>query len=170
MKRSKSKYRTNLSAERLREVLNYNPRNGVFTWRIMLSKNVPAGSVAGFVTQLGYRTIKIDGQAYQAHRLAFLYMTGEWPVDQVDHMDGDGTNNRWRNLREASASLNQQNKRRGMSNNKTGLLGVSPCKEAYKATISIRGKVMHLGTFKRAEDAYAAYVDAKRKHHEGCTL
>ena len=155
--------------ERLKELLHYDPATGVLTWRVR-SRNTRVGDIAGRLLNGGYRSIGIDRRAYQAHRLAWLWMTGEWPKGDIDHIDGDPLNNRFENLRDVSHGINQQNQNRAHSNNKTGFLGVSPRGRKFRAVINVDGKHMHIGLFNTPELAYAAYLAAKRIHHEGNTL
>lgn len=161
-----------LNAQRLREVLEYNPTTGDFTWLVQLSNKGPIGARAGTLTKRGCIAIGIDGRQYKAHQLAWLYMTGEWPVADVDHKDTLPTNNAWLNLRDVPHQVNTQNARRPRSNNKTGLLGVHRCSKTsrFRASISVDGKCKQLGRFDTPELAHAAYVKAKRTAHEGCTL
>jgi len=159
-----------LTAERLRELLAYDSETGVFT-RL---KDRPdgrhkVGEIAGCSSR-GYVKIRVDDELYAAHRLAVLWMTGEWPTDLVDHVDGDGTNNRWANLRQASRQINNQNRRRTGSKRPGALLGAFPSGNRFYSKIFVEGKIMRLGTFSTAEEAHAAYVKAKRIHHEGGTL
>ena len=162
-----------LTAERLRDLLHYDPETGVFTWRIGASKRVRAGDIAGFVNGTGYWLIGVDGRKYRAHRLAWLWVYGAWPSKDLDHIDGCRNNNRIFNLREATISENRQNQREARSNNKSsGFLGVTHHKQsnAWMARIVINGKTIHLGLFKEPEITHAAYVSAKRKHHPFCTI
>jgi len=100
------------TAARVRELLFYDPNTGVFTWRLNRGGR-KAGSVAGRGGhQRGYRLIGVDGKTYLEHRLAWLYVTGEWPQDEVDHIDGKTDNNRIANLRQASRVQNSQNSKR----------------------------------------------------------
>ena len=158
-----------LTHVRLRELLLYDPETGVFTWRAN-RRRVKAGDVAGYVDPRGYIQIGIDGSLHRANRLAWLYMTGEWPAGDVDHRDTDGANNRWLNLRDVSRSVNMQNRRRANTNNKTGLLGVSSIRNRFHATIWLGKKQRLLGAFDTAEEAHATYVEAKRRLHAGCTI
>jgi hypothetical protein len=164
--------RKQLTAERLREVLRYEPDTGLFTWRgrtglganAANAENAPAGSV----NNKGYVTITVDGhQGYKAHRLAWLYMTGDWPTEQVDHRDTVRHNNAWENLRQATRAENAQNQQRPSKNNKSGYLGVSWDKQYLKwaATLHINGRNRRLGRFANPESAHAAYLSAKAKHH-----
>lgn len=99
-----------ITQTRLKELLNYDPITGIFTWKISRGGRNP-GSIAGSRDTLrDYITIQIDGTLYRAHRLAFLYMLGRLPEDQVDHIDRCRYNNAWNNLRECTQAENQLNK------------------------------------------------------------
>ena len=160
-----------LTQERLREVLHYNPNTGVFTWLLPIGRRVKAGNVAGCANTTR-RSIKLDSTRHLAHRLAWLYMTGSFPKQQIDHIDGDPRNNAFPNLRDIPNSINAQNRRKASVDSKTGLLGVSYSKQKRKwiAQICLNGKNRSLGHYCTPELAYAAYLIAKRIHHEGCTI
>lgn len=151
-----------LAQSLLTELLNYDPLTGVFTWKVARSGNVKVGGVAGSLNkQSGYREIWIGERQYVAHRLAWLYMTGEWPEHTVDHEDLDKDNNRWANLRAATQA--QQCANRGLkSDNKSGFKGVSWSKESNRwyASIKIKGKSRNLGMYNTPEEASAAYTRA----------
>ena len=159
-----------LTAERLREVLDYERLTGIFRWKIAESNRVRVGQIAGSITEIGYRRITVNGRRYQAHRLAWLYVTGYWPVDETDHRNGCKDDNGFKNLREASHSENQQNQRRAQIHSKTGLLGVSKRGRTFQSRIATGDKRHNLGSFETAELAHAAYVDAKRRLHLTGTL
>jgi hypothetical protein len=114
----------------------------------------------------GYVVIWVEGARYRAHRLAFLYQTGEWPKNLVDHIDGDPSNNRWANLREATSKENGQNKAVGV-NNRSGYLGVGWHKtnRKWQASIKVSGRLKHLGYFDDPALAAAAYAKAKVNFH-----
>lgn len=162
-----------LTAERLRALLRYEPTTGVFTW---LSKTGTkrAGSVAGNPhagdTGKVYIRIQVDRKLYRAQRLAWLYMQGVWPSGEVDHKNGDSIDNRWENLRDGDHFANMQNQRRAHSNSRTGLLGCNPHGAKYRAQIWHGGRNIHLGLFATAELAHAAYTAAKRNLHAGSAL
>lgn len=162
---------TELTAGRLRDALDYDPQTGVFTWKFRASKRIHVGDTAGYDGRSGYRRIRFDGVDYEAHRLAWLHVHGEWPAQFIDHINGVRSDNRIANLRAASPSVNAQNQRRARSDNTSGALGVQKTTGgAYRAHIGVRGKQVHLGTFPSRELAHSVYLKAKRYFHEGCTL
>jgi hypothetical protein len=114
-------------------------------------------------TDNGYLSIGLKGRIYYAHRLAWLYVHGEWPVDFIDHINGIRSDNRILNLRECSAAQNSQNLAKQY--NKTRLTGVVPWKKRFQAKICVDYKRINLGSFKTAEEAHAAYLAAKAKYH-----
>ncbi len=155
-----------LEAERLRELLHYDPETGVFTWRVHRGFKAQPGKIAGKVDKRGYRLITVDCKSYWAHRLAWLYMTGAWPKDGVDHRDLVKDNNSWGNLRQATASQNQAN-RRCRCDSRSGLKGVTwhPQSGKWRAYIRHDGRFHHLGLFDAPETAHAAYLAAAEKQH-----
>jgi hypothetical protein len=159
--------KSTLTAERLRHLLDYSPASGVFTWRIAPSPRVKPGDTAGTLNEKGYLRIKIGGILYRAHRLAFLWMTGEWPEAlQVDHINCIRSDNRWDNLRLATATENQWNKG-PQRNNKSGYRGVSydKARRKWAAQIKVNGRLRKLGRFPTARKAAAAYeAEAQRIH------
>lgn len=162
-----------LTAERLREVLDYDPESGVFTWKVRTSNRVNVGDVAGAMLKTGYLSISIDGKLHRAHRLAWLHVHGAWPAADIDHVNGVRTDNRFANLRSATPSLNQQNLRSARGATASGLLGVYRTDKKHRpwrSSINVDGKDRHLGNFTSPEEAHAAYLAAKRRLHEGCTI
>lgn len=155
---------SHLTAQRLRDALSYNPDTGEFTNLYYRGANAKAGTVAG-CPEAGYMRIKLDGVLHRAHRLAWLYMTGEWPAGEVDHIDGVRSNNKWANLRCTTKSQNLQNRKRAAKTSKTGILGVSPNGSGFQATIRINNVGHYLGTYKTVERAQAVYLEAKRALH-----
>lgn len=148
-----------LSQHELMQLLTYSPETGEFRWLVTSSNRAVSGSVAGSQTSKGYVAIQVLGQRHLAHRLAWLYMTGEWPSGQIDHKDRRRSNNRWSNLREASNRQNAHNVAVKASS-KTGLKGVHFIAEAGLFTARIRhdGKRISLGCYRTAEEAHLAYV------------
>lgn len=162
--------RKELTQERLKEVLHYDPDSGIFTWAVNRS-NVRRGDIAGSVGQRGYIKLSVDGVLYPAHRLAFLYMTGEFPKF-VDHKDRVTSNNKWENLRDCTHSQNICNTA-FRSDNTAGYKGVSWHKASgkYQARIMENGIPHHLGVFTCPREAAHAYnVAAIRLHGEFAVL
>jgi len=157
-----------LTQEYLKSILNYCPETGVFTRLVPVGCRAKVGDIAGSADKKGYRLIGISGKTYKAHRLAWLYMTGTLPSKQIDHIDGEKSNNRFSNLREATNAQNQSN-RPVSQNSKSGYKGVYLVKwnreRPWMAQIKVMGKDTYLGVFKTKELAHAAYCKAAEKHH-----
>jgi HNH endonuclease len=163
--------KTDLTAARLRELLDYDPNTGRFIWRSDQKRKPKPGAVAGCDDGSGYVRISIDGSLYRAHRLAWLFTYGQWPKNDIDHIDCNRSNNAITNLRDATRSINLQNQRRARSDNKSsGLLGVYKDAGRWKSKIRVGEDVVLLGRFDTSEEAHKAYVQAKRKLHPGCTI
>ena len=153
--------------ERLEELFDYQPESGLF-FRKQKNSRAKAGSIAGHIKDNGYIAINVDGGKYHAHRLAWIYINGCEPSGDIDHIDGDRTNNRISNLRNVSRSTNLENIKKAKSHNKsTGILGAYPSGNGFTSKIQVKGKTYHLGSFKTVEQASTAYMEAKRKYHEG---
>lgn len=164
---------SDITFERVMETLVYDQYAGTFTWRIDRGC-VKAGTATGTPgsARNGYLRIYLDGRSYSLHRLAWLYVFGEHPSGEIDHIDGNKLNNKISNLRVLDRSKNQQNLRCAHKDNATGFLGVSFNKKNRKFTahITIKGENRYLGSFFCAQEAHSAYLEEKRKHHEGCTI
>lgn len=171
-----------LTQSNLKTVVSYDHASGRFEWRPRLLQEFPnlracnawnaryAGKEAISLCN-GYRALRIQGASYFAHRLAWLYVYGFWPVGVIDHINGDKLDNRISNLRDVSHQANSQN----IKSSKRALpLGVyfQPRKKErrYSAKICTDGKQEHLGYFDTPEDAHTAYLLAKRVRHVGCTI
>jgi hypothetical protein len=152
-----------LTQAQLREVLDYDPETGVFT-RLVRGGRCLVGEVAGYARPDGYRIIQVKGRNYRASRLAWLWMTGEWPAVYVDHINCVRDDNRWSNLRPASETQNMGNARK-RADNTSGLKGV--CWDAergkWKAQIGVGGRSKGIGRFDTLEEAHAAYIAAAEK-------
>lgn len=162
-----------ITADRLRELLDYDAENGHFTWKIAAGRRVHAGDVAGWKTDKGYVAVMVDGKTYVAHRLAWFYMYGEWPKEQIDHINGGRDDNRIANLRDVPGMVNSQNRREAKPGTKSGFLGVSKVgskTSPYQACIRANGKPVYLGVFADPAEAYSVYLAAKRQMHSGCTI
>lgn len=150
-----------ISINDLKRTLHYEPETGIFKWLVSPATNIKVGTQAGTLVGDGYVVIRVFGKAYKAHRLAWLYMTGEWPEHTVDHRDLCRSNNRWENLRSATYSQNRANT---PSENQTGFRGVQKNKSGYWAKIKIKGKTILLGKHDTAEDAHRAYMKAANEY------
>lgn len=147
-----------LSQAEIREHLEYDPTDGVFIWSANASPRL-RGRRAGTAMANGYRRVRIDGEYYTEHRLAWVYMTGDCPELQIDHVNGLRWDNRWENLRLATNAQNQRNRRTNF-NNRIGLKGVCVgYRGRYRAVIFDGKRSIFLGHFdtpKQAHDAYSA--------------
>lgn len=143
-----------ITQARLKEVLNYDPLTGIFAWIKKTCRKVVVGAVAGHVADSGYVFIRIFGRLYRAHRLAYLFMTGEFPLVGIDHENTDKGDNRWLNLRPATKSQNAMNAD-APSNNTSGVRGVSwdSRDQKWHAYIAKDGKRINLGYFTKRETA-----------------
>lgn len=168
-----------ITLDEVKTLLDYDLATGVFTWkerdrsfftRDNQWRNWNArypGTVAGSVGRKGYRTIAVLDSLHKAHRLAWLYVYGEWPSDQIDHINGDPDDNRIRNLRLVTNAENSRNTTIP-KNNSTGRIGVSPYffngRSKYLARIRVAGKLKHLGYFETVEEASAARQRAEEEY------
>lgn len=158
-----------LSAERLRSVLDYSPETGVFLWKIRCGTKYPVGSIAGSKERAGYIKIGVDRRVYKAHRLAYLYMTGGWPKEDIDHINEIKDDNRWLNLRNANDSQNKANTRKYRRRKYDLPKGVDfrPDKKSkpYVARVRVRGKIIHLGYYASPEEAHSVYCIGAQRYH-----
>lgn len=163
-------------AARVRELLHYDPATGVFTRKVRLAQRHNVGDRADFLitggNNEGYCRVSFDSKRYLAHRVAWLYVHGSWPKLDIDHINGNKRDNRLANLREVDRSTNLENQRKPrFENTSSGFLGVTLRKKRrYVARIQVHGKNIYLGVFDSGIEAHAAYLVAKRKLHDGCTI
>jgi len=156
-----------LTQERLKEILDYDAETGIFTWKSKASGRAAKGSVAGTVLKVKekkYITIGIAGKKYYAHRLAFFWMNGYWPIE-IDHEDQDSLNNIWTNIREVTSEENSKNAKLSKAST-TGVTGVNWNSQAKKwvAVICSKGKHHYLGCFENIHYAVAARKEAELLH------
>lgn len=166
------KERPAVTHAQLISLFQYDPATGLFTRRIARGSRI-AGEQAGTLLSDGYWQIAIDARCYAAHRLAWLYMTGKWPSEQIDHIDTDKGNNRFSNLRDVTETVNKQNIRKAPRGKKhSPLLGAhwNSAKQNWRSAIKVNGKIEALGVFRTDAEASSAYIEAKRLLHEGCTI
>lgn len=153
--------------EKVRSIYDYNPDTGVFTFKVRRTAKMP-GDIAGAMNKSGYIQISIDNVLYYAHRLAWVYMTGDWPVALVDHIDRNRSNNCWQNLRVVSPSGNARNMSL-MSRSSSGQIGVTFDKKSGKwySKITVEYRQMSLGFYSNFEDAVAARKSAEQLYGFG---
>jgi hypothetical protein len=149
-----------LTQNYLKENLDYNPTTGIFNWKVSNNNRIKVHDIAGSVRKDGYIHIRINGKDYRAHRLAYLYITGSFPLNQVDHINHSRDDNRFSNLRLVSNQENQRNRSMRV-NNKSGFTGVcwDKCANKWKAQIKANGKVKYLGSFTDLAEA----IDCRKK-------
>jgi len=144
--------------EKLREIFEYDPVNGVLRWRVKRG-SIKAGDIAGCSHSEGYVVIRLDGDLYFAHRLTYALCHGFITSEVIDQVNGCRNDNRIENLRKP------------LSNNKIGLLGVTRTpKGRFKAQITAPGRPIHIGHYDSPEEAHEAYLAVKRQVHQGCTI
>lgn len=161
-----------ITQDQLKDQLHYSPETGIFTW-IWVNEytyNVKVGDVAGSITTgpdnvAGYWRVMIKGKHHRAHRLAWLYMYGEFPKDQVDHINGIKDDNRIINLRAVDGLTNMKNKSKYKCN-KSGFIGIGWHKrdKVWVSSIRVNTKLIHLGNFKKLSDAVKVRVEAEELH------
>lgn len=151
----------------LKDALHYDPETGHWTWLVRMGSRAGVGTIAGTKDRLGYIQIKFNGKLYKGHRLAWFYVTGEWPKEELDHINRNPSDNRWCNLREASRTQNNRNTG-NRKHNTSGLRGAFFCpnrKKKWDARIGLNGKSVYLGSFNTKEEAHAAYLAAARANY-----
>lgn len=157
------------SAERLRELLDYDPETGLFTWKEKRSSRALLGQVIGAEAKNEYVRVLVDGRRCLAHRLAWLHVHGAHPRRMIDHINGNKSDNRIANLREASARVNCENHHKARKDSKSGVMGVRYTERLGKwmALIKFNGKSRCLGHYPTPEEAHAVYLECKRFLHPG---
>ncbi len=153
-------------------IIRYNPEDGTFVSLATRGGHVwPGKTLEPALTDTGYRRLKISHRSYLCSRLAHLLMTGRWPEQFMDHIDGNRSNDRWGNLRAVTPAMNAHNLHAARSYNATKLMGVTRrgngAGEWFDARICVDYKLQHIGCFKTADEAHAAYLSAKRHLHAG---
>ncbi len=166
--------KNNLTAEEVRYFFDYDKETGNLI-RIVTSKNNQhrLNKVAGCKYSHGHVMVGVPGgRRFQAHRLVWLWVYGEWPKHEIDHINGNRSDNRIENLRDVTRSVNGENQRAAMVDSRSGILGATwiEKRQSYQVAIKAKGKHYFLGLFKDPDQARDAYVTAKRKLHEGCTI
>lgn len=161
-----------ITQEYLKEILHYNKLTGLFRWKVDIysgrnkkQKHVSIGDLAGTVNSKGYLRIGINHKSYLCQRLAWLYEYGEWPSNEVDHINHVRSDNRIDNLRNVAGLDNQKNVSKRKDNN-SGFTGVSWNAKSSKwvAQMQVNKKKIHLGYFSSLEDAVCARKQANIEH------
>lgn len=161
-----------ISAGRVRELFNYEPETGFLTWKsqsVGRGRCHMAGDRAGCAAG-NRRQVCVDGTTIKEHRVIWAWLHGKWPDGDVDHINGDATDNRSANLRDVPRSVNLQNQRKQRAGCATGLLGVYKNHRSFTAAIYVDGRSLNLGNYATADAAHGAYIQAKRLLHPGCTI
>ena len=154
-------FKNDLTAKYMESILDYNPETGELKWKVFRGSRAKKGQIAGCTVAYKnnrYRKLQINKKNYFAHRIIYCLMTDEWPEYEIDHIDGNGLNNKWANLRAATRSQNNMNRK--------GLKGVTWDKGRKKwfAKIKKNHKQYFLGRYNNKEDAIQAYNKAALKH------
>ena len=149
-----------ITQEELKELLDYDPNTGEFYWKVSRSKKIKIGDRASTLNKQGYIVITINYKQYKAHRLAFLWMTGEWPKETIDHISGVKTDNRWSNLRDVSYRDNLCNRKEHRNGRLVGSCFNRHAKK-WQAQIYINKHIKHLGYFDTELEAHEVYLTAK---------
>lgn len=159
----------------LREVLCYDPASGLFVWLKTVHSHATMYTFAGTINKKGYRVIQFHKIMFRANRLAIWFTTGKWPESVVDHIDGNKSNDRLKNLRDVTQSINMQNQCKPHKRNKSGYIGVSIQNGKYIAQINYKdfGGVKYLGSYDTPEEAHGVYlatkidyeIELKRRQH-----
>lgn len=151
--------------ERIKQILNYDPETGVFTW-MKGTNRIKVGSIAGGPGPHGHIRIMVDGRKVMAHTLAWIYMTGKPPENIIDHRDRNNQNNIFSNLRPATTQQNNFNRSK-QRNNTSGVTGVTWSKDLkkWRARVIVDRKEISLGYFSEFDQAVAAREKAKKIHH-----
>jgi len=155
-----------ISQNRLKKLLHYNPDTGIFTRIKSSAPCVNIGDVAGCINVSGYVSISVNGKEYYAHRLAFLYMEGYFPENDVDHINRNSSDNRWINLRHVSRSCNNINSKMDKRNT-TGVTGVywhKQCKR-WEAKIGVNKNKINLGRYKNFISAVKSRWNAEKEYN-----
>jgi HNH endonuclease len=159
-----------LTADRLRELLHYDPATGIFTWRIANGGLSSPGKVAGCATAR-YPCVQIDGKQYSLHRIAWLHSYGEWPQHHIDHINRDKRDNRLCNLRDVTQSVNQQNRRtHARSGHQNVYIKYRPKRSGgyytyYEVAINVRGKTVFCNSFCSLDKAIEVAEKARQKYY-----
>lgn len=155
-----------LTQQRLQELFAYDPETGLLTRKVRVGSRGPIGQVVGSSVGAGYLAVSIYYEKFILHRLIWLYVYGDWPQHDIDHINGIKTDNRLANLRHVTRSENQHNMR-SRKNNTSSVVGVrrSASKNGWRARITVNSKEIHIGSYPTSAQAAEAYRAAKKIYH-----
>lgn len=157
-----------MTPEQAKLLFDYDPASGVMRWKVPSGRygRFPAGCIAGSPNSTGCLQISYRSKKYKVHRVAFAIMTGRWPAQFIDHIDGNPANNAWSNIREASPAQNKRNQRI-RKDSRTGVKGVWIDRRVGKfaAQITVDGQQISLGYYRSLDDAAKAYREASQRYH-----
>ena len=166
-----------LDHKELTELIDYNTNTGIATYKKNNKYNtkIKIGDIAGSTPDKnGYMNIQINGIMYRLHRVFWFYVTGEWPIDMLDHKDTIRHHNWFDNLRESNNSLNQQNQQKSMSNNISGAkipgIGYRKDSKKYRVRLTINGKLITFGNFDTLAEAELCCLENRRRYMSGNLL
>lgn len=155
-----------VAAQRLHQLFTYSPETGEFRVKeVRRGSPAKVGDLCGTVRPDGYLVIRVDGKAYLSHRLAWLYMTGDWPAQEVDHKDRVRSNNAWSNLRASSSTLNKVNRITRKRKYHDLPKSVIPKRGRFQSKVTVGGKTKSLGVYDTPEEAHAAYLSMARSKY-----
>ena len=154
-----------MNQRRLKELLSYDKNTGIFRWKVRKAYKIKIGDIAGNLRKDGYKRVMIDEKLYSAHRLAWLYVYGEFPKHEIDHINHNKGDNRISNLRDVTRGENRKNlaNQRHNTSGTTGVAWYKPYKK-WVARIRVNGKQKHLGYFDNINEAKIARQKAKIKY------
>lgn len=157
--------------DQLTRLLKYDPETGVFRWRLFMGGNAPAANeIAGSLSEKGYVVICHKRKSYKAHRLAWLYVFGQIPDGEIDHINNKKNDNRIANLRCVTRAINQQNISAPQGKNKYRGVSFDKRKKRFLAQIAVNKTHHKLGYFDSAEEALDVYLKARRELHPGAVF
>lgn len=145
----------------IRENLEYCGNTGQLIWKNNMGRNLVKGKVAGSKNTKGYFYVKVARRTILLHRIVWYLHYGKWPVNEIDHIDGDKHNNKIQNLRDVTRRINQGNQKTHRAGRLVGTTFLKTCPDnPWQAQIELNRKSIYLGCFQTEEEAHAAYVKA----------
>ena len=164
-----AKANSTLTKESLAKFFEYDEKTGIFTRLHTIHGNSFRKQIT-IANSNGYIVFEVCGRKEYAHRMAWLWCSGIQPIYNIDHINGIKTDNRICNLRDVPQKINRHNIHKTNPNKISGICGVRPSLKRWSARIFASGKEIHLGNFPTKEAAYAVYILAKKKMHEGYVI